>query len=982
MKKLFGTLLVLLALHAQGQPFNGGVGSPDEIEQVRGKVDSMLNQMSLREQIAQLMMISMYPNKDQEHDRGIEKLITAYHIGGLIVFQGSPEQAAAKLNKFQAVSDIPLLTAIDGEWGPGMRLSNSPVFPKAMALGAISDDSLIYFMGAEIANELKRMGIFVNFAPVVDVNNNPNNPVIGIRSFGDNPEQVIRKANLYMQGMQDNGIIAVLKHFPGHGDTDSDSHKTLPVILHDRMRLDSIELKPFKALIDSGAMGVMTAHLFVPALDSNKSSISSLSPLVVKGLLKDEMKFKGLVFTDALNMKGAADSYGSGAIEVEALKAGNDVLLMPKDVPLAIESIVKAVENKTIDRKQIKKSCRKILEYKYKLGIAKQTSHSIDSLSEDLNNQNAEFINRQLTKKSLTMIVNQHRILPLTKLNQKQIISLSIGEKEPKEFNQMLGKYIDFKPIHLSNKSTEVEMKNAVGKLNKNDVLIVSFQGNIWTASGHFGFTEKWRNFVSDLNNNYPVVLVMFGNPYTLIDFAELERLNAVMIAYQKTAVVQEMAAQAIVGAIEVNGKLPVTIGKQFKAGSGLYSGKPIRLGYVIPEEVGIDRNQLQSIDSIAQDGIVKQAYPGCQVLIAKNGKVFYNRNFGYYTYDSIQPVENNSIYDLASITKIAATVLTLMELQDDGILNLNNTLGDFLPNLVDTTEYKNLRFKSILAHQAGLTSWIPFYLNTLDSLGYKPNTFSVKKTPNYSVQVADDLYIKNTFRDSIYSWIVQTPLRKKMKYLYSDIGYYFFLKIIEEQTGNSLDRLTNNLFYAPLGLRNTGYLPLQRFDHSLIVPTENDTIFRDQVIRGYVHDPGAAMLGGVGGHAGLFSNASELAIIMQMLLNKGTYGGERFLSEEVIDIYTACQFCDNDNRRGAGFDKPVRDGSSGPTCNCISFDSYGHSGFTGTFAWADPDTDVVYIFLSNRVYPSAENLKLIKMNIRTNIQEEIYKSLGSFTVN
>jgi len=981
MKYLLGSLSVLMTLVALGQPFNDVADHSEAGVPVVRKVDSILNQMSLQEQIAQLMMVAMYPNKDKEHDRSIEKMIIEYQIGGLIVFQGSPQQTVTKLNKFQAVSAVPLLTAIDGEWGPGMRLSDSPVFPKAMALGAVSDDSLIYFMGVEIAEELKRMGIFVNFAPVVDVNNNQNNPVIGIRSFGDNPNQVIKKANLYMQGMQDNGIIAVLKHFPGHGDTDSDSHKTLPVILHDRAQLDSIELKPFKALIDSGAMGVMTAHLHVPALDSNSTSISSLSPLVIKGLLKEEMNFKGLVFTDALNMKGAADSYGSGAVEVEALKAGNDILLMPMDVPQAIESILKAVEDKVISRKQIKKSCKKVLEYKYQLDIASQISQPLDSLTENLNNPKAELLERQLTKKSLTMIVNQHGVLPLAKLNQNHVVSLSIGQEEPKSFNQMLKKYIDIKTIHLSNKSDEHQINNAVKELNKDDMLIVSFQGNIWTASGHFGFTSKWRNLISALNSEHPVILVMFGNPYTLSDYAELERLNAVLIAYQKTDVALEMAAQAIVGAVGINGKLPVTISNEFPAGFGLSSGKPIRLGYSTPEEQGISRKQLLKIDSIVQDGIIKQAYPGCQVLIAKNGKVFYNRNFGYYTYDSIQSVENNSIYDLASITKISATVLTLMKLQDDGILNLDNTLGDFLSELADTSDYKNLKFKSILAHQAGLTSWIPFYLNTLDSLGYKPNTFSVKKTPNYAVQVADDLYIKNTFKDSIYSWIIKTPLRKRIKYLYSDIGYYFFLKIIEEQTGNSLDSLANNLFYAPLGLRNTGFLPLNRFDHSLIVPTEDDTIFRDQVIKGYVHDPGAAMLGGVGGHAGLFSNASELAIIMQMLLNKGIYGGERFLSEEVIDIYTECQFCEDDNRRGAGFDKPVRDESSGPTCNCISFNSFGHSGFTGTIAWADPDEQIVYIFLSNRVYPSAENIKLIKMNIRTKIQEEIYKSLGSFSI-
>ena len=981
MHKYIWLLVIFSSLMVQAQPFSEDFHQGPSKTQIERKVDSILDKMNLRDQIAQLMMVAMYPKKGKEHDNEIENLIKQYHIGGLIVFQGSPYLVTTKLNKFQSVSDIPLITSIDGEWGPAMRLTNIPAFPKAMALGSISDDSLIYNMGAEIAYELKRMGIFINFAPVVDVNNNPNNPVIGIRSFGENPDRVIQKANLYMSGMQDNGVIAVLKHFPGHGDTDTDSHKSLPVIMHDRMRLDSIELKPFKALIDSGTMGVMTAHLHVPALDSNNLSISSFSPLVINELLKDELGFEGLVFTDALNMKGASETYGSGEVEVAALKAGNDILLMPKDVSIAIESIVKAVENKELSKKQIKRSCRKVLTQKYMLDIASQTINSTDSLSEDLNNPRAEYIQRQLTAKSLTLIVNQHNVLPLTKLNQKRIVSLSIGQEEPHDFNQMLEKYVDITSIHLSNKSTEQQMSGITDRLKKDDLLIISFQGNIWTATEHFGFSAKWRNYIANLNNSYPVVLVMFGNPYTLNDYAELERLNAVIIAYQKTGLVQEMAAQAIVGAIEVNGNLPVTIGKSFPVGFGLKTVKPIRLGYSIPEELNIDSRQLLKIDSIVQYGIVNEAYPGCQVLISKNGKIFYNKNFGYYTYDSIQPVEDDAIYDLASITKIGATVLTLMKLQDDGLLNLDNTLGDFI-DLADTSEYKNLAFKNILAHQAALTSWIPFYINTLDSLGYKPNTFSAKKTPNYSRQVAEDLYIKNTFKDSIYSWILQTPLRKKSKYLYSDIGYYFFLRIIEDLTQNTLDSVSNNLFYAPLGLRTTGFLPLTRFDQSKIVPTENDTIFREQVIKGYVHDPGAAMLGGVGGHAGLFSNATELAVIMQMLLNKGTYGGERFLSEEVIDIYTDCQFCDDDNRRGAGFDKPVRDDSSGPTCNCISFDSYGHSGFTGTIAWADPEEDLIYIFLSNRIYPSAENLKLIKMNIRTKIQEEIYKSLNSFSIN
>jgi len=973
MRNIFVLAFLILTLNSIGQTLNLNES------RFKNEIDSLMNQMTLSEQISQLMMVAMYPKKDNNHDDVISNLIKENKIGGLIVFQGSPEQVVTKLNKFQSESELPLLTAIDGEWGPAMRLSNSPAFPKAMALGATSDDSLIYYMGKEIAHELKRMGIFINFAPVVDVNNNPNNPVIGIRSFGENPENVIKKAGMYMNGMQDNGVIAVLKHFPGHGDTDRDSHKALPEILHDKDRLDSIELKPFKTLIKNGAMGVMTAHLHVPALDSNQSSISSLSPLVVRDLLKKEMKFKGLVFTDALNMKGAANSYGSGAVEVEALKAGNDVLLMPKDVPLAIESIKKAIADGQIERKQIEQSCRKILTYKYMLNISNKLNNSTDSLSEELNNVKAELINRKLTENSLTMVINQNQIIPLKKLNQKKIVSLSIGSKKPIKFNSTLEKYTEIEKIHLANKTAKNEMNRVATLLKEDDILIVSFQGNIWTAEGNYGFNSKWRNYVSELANNHTVILVMLGNPYTLHNYAELDRLNAVLIAYQKTDVAQELAAQAIMGAAEANGKLPVSISKKYHVGFGLSLGKPIRLGFSTPEALNIDRLLLSKIDLIIEDGIINEAYPGCQVLVAKDGKVFYDKNFGYYTYDSIISVEDNSIYDIASITKIASTVITLMKLQDDGVVSLESTVGDYLSFIPDTNEYRNLKFKDILAHQAGLTSWIPFYLNTIDSSGYKANTFSEKKTTDYSAQISDNLFIRDSFKDSIYSWIIQTPLRDKLEYLYSDIGYYFFLEIIEELNNESLDVLSNNLFYSPLGMRNTTFLPLKKFEKSQIVPTEDDTIFREQLIQGYVHDPGAAMLGGVGGHAGLFSTSNDLAILMQMLLNGGTYGGERFLSKEVIELYTSCQFCDEDNRRGAGFDKPVRDESDGPTCNCISFESFGHSGFTGTYAWADPEENITYIFLSNRIYPSAENLKLIRKNIRTKIQEEIYKSLESF---
>ena len=937
-------------------------------------LNAQVDKMTLREQVSQLMMVAMYPKQGEDHHPKISALIENEKIGGLIVFQGTSEQVRSRLTSYQAESTIPLLTSIDGEWGPGMRLSDAPSYPKAMALGAIKDDSTIYMMGKEIARELKELGIYVNYAPVVDVNNNPKNPVIGIRSFGDNPDVVIEKSRLYMDGMQDNGVMAVLKHFPGHGDVDKDSHKTLPQIPHDRARLDSVELKPFNYLIKDGAMGVMSAHLRVPALDDDPKSISSFSRKVVTDLLKNEMKFKGLVYTDALNMKGASDYIPSDRLEIEALKAGNDILLMPRDVPAALDAILEAIENNEIDKNQIRESCKKVLFYKKLLDIKPPVES--ENIKESLNSLEAHVLQKKLIQESLTLLVNQSNILPLKKLNQRRIVSISVGDDKSVYFDEMLRKYANIKSIHLSKKASTDDLNKIKGQLNEEDLVIINFQGNRWTSSSNYGYSSKWRGFTNTINNNYSTVLVMFGNPYTLVDYNEMDKLNAVLLAYQYGKDQQEIAAQAIMGGLKINGRLPVNINKDYPSGFGLDVLSPTRLGYADPIEVGVDASYLAKIDSIVEDGIMQQAYPGSQVLIARKGKIFYEKNFGYFTYDSIQKVESNTIYDIASITKVAATALTLMKMEDKGMIDLDYTLGDVIPDLVDSTEYENLQFRSLLAHQAGLRSWIPFYLKTMEEGGYKTKTFSEKKTADYSLKVAEDLYIHNSFQDSIYSWIIKTPLRSKIKYLYSDIGYYFFLKIIEELNDESLDVISNNLFYSPLNLRYTSFRPLEKFDVNQIAPTEDDTLFRKQLVQGDVHDPGAAMMGGVGGHAGLFSTANDLAVIMQMLLNKGNYGGEKFLSEEVIKEYTKCQFCEDDNRRGAAFDKPVRDGSDGPTCNCISFDSFGHTGFTGTMVWADPEQEIVYVFLSNRIYPSAENLKLIRMNIRTKIQEEIYRSL------
>lgn len=936
--------------------------------------DSVLKTMTLDEKIAQLLMVAAYSNKDAKHIREIDSLVTKYKIGGLIFMQGGPVRQAELYNRYQQKSKIPLLISIDGEWGLAMRLDSVVKYPWQMTLGAIQDNNLIYRMGVDIGKQCQRLGIQVNFAPVVDINVNPKNPIINARSFGENKNIVAEKGVAYMKGMQSVNVLANAKHFPGHGDTDTDSHKALPIINHTKERIDSIELFPFKSLIAEGLASMMVAHLFIPAYDSSALTATTLSKSVVTHLLKDSLKFNGLIFTDALNMKGVSSFHSPGYVDVKALLAGNDVLLFSENVPAAITEIKCAVEFGEIDSTEIEKRCLKILKAKAWAGLDKHQAISSKNLIADLNKKEYELLNQQLYESALTVIQNKNNFLPIERLDTLSMASIAIGDGDYQEFQQTLSYYNQVTSFYVP----EI---NELNKLMYNDTVK---NYNTVIISLHNSDKHPWKKYklntetfqlIAEISKTKRVILVDFMNPYSLMDFPELENVNSIVLAYQNNKYTNRAAAELIFGAIGANGKLPVSISSKFKEGTGLEIKSIGRFIYTQPEFAGISESDLFRIDSLALKGIKEKAYPGCQVLVAKNGKVIYNKSFGYHTYENKIAVNNNTIYDIASITKIASTLLGAMHLQDQEKFSLDSKLGDYLPELIpDTSEYFNLSLREILAHQAGLKSWIPFYQSTL----YHGNPDSViyckDSSEYYPHRVAEGLYISKFYSDILYKKILNTPLQEK-KYVYSDLGYYFLLKIVEKQSKQKLNNYVGSI-YAQLGMSTTGYNPRNRFSLDRIPPTENDKVFRKQLIQGDVHDPGAAMLGGVGGHAGLFSNANDLAKLMQMYMNRGTYADKRFLKEETVCEYTKCQYCVTGNRRGAGFDKPTIDGSSGSSCNCVSFLSFGHTGFTGTIAWADPDEDLVYVFLSNRTFPDAENKKLANMNIRTDIQQVIYDAI------
>ncbi len=974
MKKTRFALFIPFFLICFGFITNTSTQGPPFYDSKSHWADSVIKTLSPEERIAQLFMVAAYSNKDKTHVNEIKKLVKQYKIGGLIFFQGGPARQAILTNQYQALSKVPLFVAIDAEWGLSMRLDSTTRFPRQMTLGAIQNDSLIYNMGEEIARQCKRMGMQINFAPDVDINNNPLNPVIGTRSFGENKYNVTKKALMYMKGMQNNGVLANAKHFPGHGDTDSDSHKTLPTIKSSRARLDTLELYPFRELISQGLGSMMVAHLSIPALDTTPNQPSTLTKKIVAGLLKDTMSFKGLVFTDALNMKGVSKFYKPGEVELKALLAGNDVLLFPEDVPTAIKKIKAAIDSGLVSQTEIDERCLKILKAKDWSGLSRYSKIKTKNLYKDLNPISADVLNRKLTEASLTLLQNKNDIIPIQHLDSVKIASLSLGYKDMTIFQQTLSNYAEIKHFGLDKEAKKSAYDTVMNALKNYNLVIVHLGNTNNKPDKDFGLTPQVMNLLKALIQQTRVIVNVAANPYILAKMDSIQFADGIVVSYEDNDLSETYAAQLIFGGVAATGKLPVTASSYFKLGTGINT-KAVRFKYTIPEELGIDSKVLSKIDTIAMKGIKDKVYPGCQVLVAKDGAVIYQKSFGHHTYDKKIKVKNDDLYDLASVTKIAASTPCIMKLSDEKKINVDEKLVTYLPMLAGTNK-ENIVIREMMAHQAGLKDWIPFWTKTVDKGMYKKGIYSTSADDVFTKRVAENLYINKFYEDSMYTQIIASPVKEKGKFLYSDLGYYFLKKIIEQKTSMTEDAYTYKTFYAPLGLKTMGYKPRDRFEMDRIIPTENDKKFRKQLIHGDVHDQGAAMLGGVGGHAGLFSDANDLAVLMQMYMNNGTYGGKRYIDSITVSRFTRCQYC-FENRRGIGFDKPeMSAGKESPVSLSCNPESFGHSGFTGTLTWADPVNGTVYVFLSNRVNPDADDNKLAKSGIRTKIQQVIYDAL------
>jgi len=970
-------------------------------------VDSLMKNMTIEEKIAQCFMVDVNFNNNNINE--VESIIKKYSVGGIILFKSNPSQVVSTINRLQSISKIPLLVSIDAEWGLAMRIDSTLKYPYGLMLGACCDNLLIYQMGKEIGEQLKSIGIHINFAPVADINVNPKNPVINFRSFGENAASVAEKSYYYMKGLQDAGVIAVAKHFPGHGDTYLDSHLTLPTINSDYKRIDSLELFPFKSLINEGVSGIMIAHIAIPAIDSINIP-ASLSEEVVESLLKKNLGYKGLIFTDAMNMGGITNYYKPIDANIMAFKAGNDIILMPSQIQQTIQKIKNEIKEGKISEEEINEKCYKILSAKYWVGLNNYKPIKLTEVKKNLNKRDYEITIKNIVSKSIVLLKNNDDILPLeNKFNKSKIAIVNIGSESNTKFQEYFNYY-----YNLSNYSIDIsgdlkKIGETIKLLKENYDIIVLYVNELsQLPSKNFGITLSMINLVDKIiekdSLKAKVITIFATNPYAMNLFKNLVYSDALILTFEDNEYTQLEVVNAIIGASSFQGKLPITI-KNFNYGSGITTKENkyiLKLGS--PEECKINREKLNEIDSIIYNAINVKAFPGCQVLAARNGIVFYYKSFGKHEYTGNNKVTNKDIYDLASLTKVLATTPAIMHLYEKKLINLNDPISKYL-KFLDTTDKKDIKIYEILIHQSGLKSWIPFYLNTLEpmiegenlwssqysekyclkldqnfyvnkNLKYKNGYYSTTKSENYPIEVSERLYLNKNFIDTIYLSIAKSNLEKKV-YRYSDLGFILLYKIIEEVTKTKFEVFIDSFLYKPIGAWSLCFNPLKKFNKNIIVPTENDIVFRKQLVHGYVHDMAAALMGGVSGHAGLFGNAFDVAKVMQVVLNYGKYCNIKFFEKQTVEYFTSCVACKNGNRRGLGFDKPhISNQQSGIYSTKVSLKSYGHTGFTGTMVWADPQTGLLFVFLSNRIYPDMSNNKINELAVRTKIHDILYKAM------
>lgn len=989
-------IFLILPLKAQGVATGTAVEplllyKANQDKQCRQWVDSVMNKLTLREKVGQLFIYTIAPVDTKRNQILLKDAVDTYKVGGLLFSGGKMQNQVELTNRAQRMAKVPLMLTFDGEWGLAMRLRGTPVFPQNMVLGCIQDNRLIYEYGREMARQCRLLGIQVNFAPVADVNINPNNPVINTRSFGENPVQVSDKVIAYASGLEGGGVLSVCKHFPGHGDTDVDSHKTLPVLPFTRERLDSVELYPFKEAIRAGVSGMMVGHLQVPVIEPVGGLASSLSRNVVYDLLTNELAFKGLIFTDALAMKGVS---GNQSICLQALKAGNDIVLSPRNLKEEMPAVIEAVEKGEISKEDIENKCRKVLIYKYILGLKKKPYVQLSGLGQRINTPQTRDLIRRLNLAAITVLNNKNQVLPLHADTSQSVALLEVGDLgATNPLAQQLSNYVSISRFRLQPNLTEIQAQQLKDSLATYNRIIVAISEQRLAS---------YQPFFAKFAPQIPVIYLFFTPGKMMLQIQRaVTAASSVVLAHSYDDDVQKQVADVLFAKATADGRLSASLGGIFSAGAGVTITPQTPLHF-IPEEYGLSSTILQRIDSIALDGIRQGAYPGCQIVVMKDGHLMVDKTFGTHSGEGSNRVQPTDVYDLASLSKTTGTLLALMKLYDKGRFNLTDKISYYLPFLQRTNK-KDITIQELLYHQSGLPSGIALYQEAIDKDSYEGRLFSARKDVHHSVQlgtstwanpkfefkkeyvspiekdgytlqISDSLWLNPTFLKEMEKKIVEAPMKLKT-YTYSDVGFVLLRLLVEELAGVPMDTYLQREFYQPMGLGHTGYLPLRRLPKSVVIPSSIDNFLRKTTLRGFVHDETAAFQGGVSGNAGLFSTAREVAQVYQMLLNGGELNGKRYLSKETCQLFTT--EVSKISRRGLGFDKPdTKNPRMSPCGTHATAKVYGHTGFTGTCAWVDPDNKLVYVFLSNRIYPKVTNGKLSKMNIRENIQDVIYEAI------
>lgn len=985
MKRLMLMVVAVLAAGIVPVAAATKIVSNADQEACRSWVDSVYGTMTLKEKVEQLFIPVVDPRNVPVAKTVIKRYVADENVGGLLFSAGTIGQYAELIDYAQSLSKIPLMITLDGEWGLAMRLKDAPKYPYNMSLGSISDESLLYEYGSEVARQCRLLGVHVNFAPVMDVNINPSNPVIGRRSFGSDPERVAKLGVAYSRGLEDGGVLSVAKHFPGHGDTEVDSHKALPTVTHSSQVMHDVDLLPFARYIEEGLGGVMVGHLNVPVFDGSGVP-SSMSQKITTGLLKDEMGFEGLVFTDGLAMKGAA--LPGQNICVSALKAGADVLLQPLSLSSDINAVLKAVEKGEISESVIDGRVKKMLSYKYALGLSVRPSAvNKPGLKKAINSPEAESVRRRLASAMVACVKNNSGLLPVHGLDSVSIAVVSIGAPRENEFSSMCRKYADVKLYAASESLTPAQLAD----IKSHDIVVGAV------------FSDKAgaRNVLKQLGGSRGLVSVFLMEPYKMGKFSPLPG-EAVILAGEDSEYAREYAAQAVFGGIRVNGMLPVDIDGVGKCGTGVGLIKT-RLGYGDPLEVGLSPFLSQRIDSIVKVGLATGAFPGCQVLVAKNGVVVINKNYGYTDKAKTHRVADSTMYDLASVSKAAGTLPGLMLAYDRGLYCLDSSVCGYLPEM-NTADKRGITVRQMLYHESRMPATVSIWHAMMDSASYKgrllayrmrgDNTIKLYRgvygnnkaklrrditspvhTDEFGMKVCDGLYVGRLTADTLLRRIYNVELRKKGGMCYSDLNFIVLKEMEERLTGQSHDRFVGDNIYAPLGAYRTMYNPLEHFSKEAIAPTENDRFLRRATMQGYVHDELSAFMGGVGGNAGLFSNADDLAKLCQMYLNGGFYGGRQLVSAKTVKLFMTSK--SPNSRRGLGFDKPdMENPAKSPVPQYADSSTVGHIGFTGTCFWIDPRNEIVYVFLSNRVNPTRDTPAFTKLNIRPSILSMVYEAI------